>query len=108
VSLVLLPDPLVVWKIWYDGVSLSNRADWRLALDWIQGCRDIVTKRAYASFIATDVAREACEQEAWGKMLPLLLEMLRNGRPRPFDIALFCASWAPKGFRKWVSEMIRS
>ena len=63
-NLVLVPEPLVKWRIWYDDASASNRADWRMALSWIRGAAPMVTRRAYAGFIATDVAREAKEQKA--------------------------------------------
>jgi glycosyltransferase involved in cell wall biosynthesis len=107
-SVVLIPKPLVEWRVWYDEGTASNRADWRMALRWIQGLDHVVTRRAYAGFIATDVAREAKEQKAWGQAVPLLFEMLWRGRPRLFDLAIFAAAWVPNGFRKRVASLLGS
>jgi glycosyltransferase involved in cell wall biosynthesis len=107
-KLVLVPEPLVEWRIWYDDASASNRADWRMALNWIRGATHIVTRRAYAGFIAGDVAREAKEQKAWAQAVPLLIEMLWRGKPRWFDLAVFIASWFPNDFRRRIAFLVRS
>lgn len=106
--LVLVPEPLATWRIWYDRGSASNRADWRMALRWIRSMTDVVTHRAYAGFIASYVAREAKEQKAWNQVGPLFFEMVWHGRPRLFDLALFFAAWVPNNFRKRIATLVRS
>jgi glycosyltransferase involved in cell wall biosynthesis len=108
VHVVLVGDPLVNWRIWYDQTSVSNRSDWQFSRDWLRSRRDLVTRRAYAGFLATDVAREARDQRAWGQFFPLLWEMIWRGSPRLFDIALFLSSWVPPGLRKSLGAAMGS
>jgi glycosyltransferase involved in cell wall biosynthesis len=107
VTVRLIHEPLVIWKIWYDGSTVSNRADWRHSLDWIRSCRHLITGRAYAGFLATDVARDARDQKRWGHFFPLLLEMARHGDPRLFDYAVYFSSWVPSVARRFFGGLGR-
>ncbi len=107
VSINLVDSPLAIWRIWYDGTSVSNRADWRFSRDWARARIGMVTRRAFAGFLATDVVSEARDQKAWGQFLPLLGEILWRGSPRFFDLALFFTSWVPAGTRRWISGLMR-
>ena len=104
----LVDSPLVKWSIWYDGGSVSNRADWQFSRNWARARMGMVTRRAFAGFLATDVVSEARDQRAWGQFFPLLGEILWRGRPRFFDLALFFASWVPAGTRRWIIGLLRA
>jgi glycosyltransferase involved in cell wall biosynthesis len=108
VRVILVDSPLAIWKIWYDGTSVSNRADWQFSRDWVRARMGMITPRAFAGFLATDVVSEARDQRAWGQFFPLLGEILWRGRPRFFDLALFFASWVPAGTRRWISGLLRA
>jgi glycosyltransferase involved in cell wall biosynthesis len=103
VHVVLVEVPLTIWKIWYDVNSVSNRTDWRFSRDWARARMGIITRRAFAGFLVTDVVSEARDQKAWWQFFGLLGEVLWRGRPRAFDLALFLASWVPARTRRWVS-----
>ncbi len=56
--------------------SVSRRPDWRVSLGWIHESDQLVTRRAYAGFIATHVAWQAAAQGEWSAFLPLLRDAM--------------------------------
>lgn len=88
-----VPQPLTVWNLEPSSVSVSRRHDWQGSLTWIRDRRSLVTSRAYASFIATQVASQAARQKQWRAFLPLLTEMFQAGKPKLIDILLFLGMW---------------
>lgn len=101
----LIHEPLVLWKIWYDTSSVSNRADWRHSLEWITARTSLITRRAHSGFVASEVARDARDQKAWRQFLPLLWEMTWHGNPRLFDFAIYLSSWVPASVRRFVGRI---
>lgn len=86
-------EPLVVWNLGHFQSSVSRRYDWQGSLAWIRDRRDLVTRRAYAGFIATSISSQAARQKQWRAFLPLLSEMFRLGSPKTIDIFLLLAMW---------------
>lgn len=107
VSLLFLEEPLSHWYIWYNPGSESAHSDWLLARNWIRSLGATITPRAYAGFVATELAYQARNQKDYRQFLPLLNEMNRHGRPRLFDYALYLASWAPGSFRRSIANLLR-
>lgn len=88
--------------------SVSRSADWRASLAWITENADLVTKRAYASFIMTHVAWQAAAQQEWRACVPLLRDALRNGSPSTIDLFRYFIFWmVPDKFRQFCSASAR-
>jgi glycosyltransferase involved in cell wall biosynthesis len=89
--------PLAIWNLERSQTSVGRRYDWQGSLVWIRERRELVTRRAYAGFIATSIASQAARQRQWRAFLPLLTEMFRIGRPKAIDIWLLLAMWFVPG-----------
>lgn len=101
VEVVMIPEPLAVWTIEEKRETVSGRADWRLTLDWMREHRRLMSRRAYASFVATQVGYQAAQTGDGRAFRTLLGEMFREGRPGVRDLALFAAMWAvPPALRR--------
>jgi len=85
--------PLVIWNLEQSRGSVSRTHDWQVSLAWIRTRRSLVTRRAYAGFIATQIASQAARQKQWRAFLPLLAEMFQIGKPKPIDIFLLFGMW---------------
>jgi len=73
--------------------STSRSADWRFSLAWIRQNRQLVTRRAYAGFIATHVAWQAAAQREWRAFFPLIGDAWRNGSPSSADLLRYLGFW---------------
>jgi glycosyltransferase involved in cell wall biosynthesis len=100
-----VPRPLAIWHQAEGRKSISTTADWRISFEWAEGARDLMTDRAYAGFLATQVAPQAARQGDW-KALPFLLKaMVLQGAPKMRDLALFFAMWSvPTNFRAFARK----
>jgi glycosyltransferase involved in cell wall biosynthesis len=93
VEVMYVSEPLAVWNL-DDGRERASRADaWLVSWDWIKSSRSRVTARAYAAFIATNVAPQAASQNAWRAFLPTAKELFSPGSPRPRDLMMFAGAW---------------
>lgn len=106
VTLKFVAEPLVQWRVWYNLESASSVPNWRRTHSWIQSLADIITPRAYAGVLATELAREARDQQDWLRFPLFFAEMILHGRPRLFDFALYCASWVPRSIRLWIARIM--
>jgi glycosyltransferase involved in cell wall biosynthesis len=81
-------EPLAIWNDQRARGRISTASDWRASLRWIDESRDLVTPRAYASFLLTWVAANAA-QEGERRAFPRLLHRaFRHGRPTALDVAI--------------------
>jgi glycosyltransferase involved in cell wall biosynthesis len=88
-----VPLPLVNFYVEENRATISRRSDWRFSLNWLRGSRGRMSPRAYAGFICSFVAPEACKQGDWRAFPELLGEMFRHGKPGYMDLSLFLARW---------------
>jgi len=93
VRIEFVDEPLAIWNLSETTGGVSRKLDWQGSLTWIRERRGLVTRRAYAGFIATQIASQAARQKHWKAFLPLLTEMLRIGRPKPIDMCLLLGMW---------------
>jgi glycosyltransferase involved in cell wall biosynthesis len=93
VEVIFVPEPLAVWYIDTNRTRVSQQNMWRISYDWIRESKTLVTKRAYSSFIATYVARQAAAEGAWIAFITLLKEACCTGPPRIRDLAVFFGAW---------------
>jgi glycosyltransferase involved in cell wall biosynthesis len=92
VKIEFVDEPLAIWNL-EPQASVSRKHDWQGSLAWIRHRKDLVTRRAYAGFIATQIASQAARQKQWSAFLPLLAEMLTVGRPKAIDLMLLLGMW---------------
>jgi glycosyltransferase involved in cell wall biosynthesis len=103
VKIEFLDAPLAIWNLEPSRNSVSRKYDWQGSLAWIRDRRELVTRRAYAGFIATQVASQAARQKQWKAFLPLLTEMFQIGRPKAIDVCLLLGMWfVPDSLRGWL------
>jgi glycosyltransferase involved in cell wall biosynthesis len=94
------PDPLVIWHVEDNRIRLSTAVDWRYTLSWVQTNRPLLTPRAYASFIMTQVSSDAARKKTWRTFWFLLVEACRNGKPSIINILAHTVIWLiPKKVR---------
>jgi glycosyltransferase involved in cell wall biosynthesis len=92
--------PLEVWHQAENRGSISTAAYWRGSLEWADDNRNLMTDRAYAGFLATQVAPQAAREGDWKELPFLLRKMISGGAPKPLDMALFFGMWfAPSNLR---------
>ncbi len=93
VKIEFVDEPLAIWNLTESAGGVSRKLDWQTSLTWIRDRRELVTRRAYAGFIATQIASQAARQRQWKAFLPLLTEMFRIGRPKAIDMCLLLGMW---------------
>jgi glycosyltransferase involved in cell wall biosynthesis len=104
-GLEFIPKPLAIWHQAEQRQSISVKADWKKSFHWLESVREIITRRAYAGFIATHVAPQAARQGAWRKFPFLLNMMLTYGAPNLRDLLLFTGMWCvPQSIRRGVRQ----
>jgi glycosyltransferase involved in cell wall biosynthesis len=100
-------EPLSVWNKAEKRKSVSSATTWRGSYEWISGVRDMITPRAYGSFLASDVAWQAAAQHAWGCFFPLLREAFCKGKLRPADVIRYAGFWlVPPSFRSALKSLV--
>jgi glycosyltransferase involved in cell wall biosynthesis len=84
------PEPLAVRSVDEGRPRASRRLDWRSGLAHLRECREreLVTGRAYASFLLTILSAEAAEQRSLHALWLLPREGVRRGRPRLVDLLI--------------------
>jgi glycosyltransferase involved in cell wall biosynthesis len=87
------PEPLAVWHKAEQRKSVSSAASWRGSYEWISSVRDMITPRAYGSFIASDIAWQAAAQHDWRYFFPLLREAYCKGELKPADVIRYTGFW---------------
>jgi len=106
VSFEIIPEPLAVWYIEEGRNTVSTESTWRFSLDWIRNSRNLVTKKAYAAFIVTQVSPQAARQSEWDAFGLLIREMFRFGNPRAIDVLMYLSMWfIPQNFRRSVRAL---
>lgn len=101
VKIEFVNEPLAIWNLKPSRDSVSRNHDWQGSLAWIRNRRALVTRRAYAGFIATQIASQAARQKQWRAFVPLLREMLQFGKPKAIDVLLLFGMWfVPSSLRE--------
>jgi hypothetical protein len=107
VGIEFVPKPLSIWYLGENRQSLSNAYDWQYSFNWIQGQRDLVTPRAYSSFILAEVSSRAALARDWQAFWPLLWEAIHLGKPRTKDLCLYLGMWLiPPDTRRWLRTLL--
>lgn len=97
---------LSIWHLEETHKSLSRSGSWESSFKWIQSNRNLVTPRAYSSFILGEVSSRAAAAGDWKAFLPLLREAFRFGKPRPMDVCLCLGMWVfPTNIRRKLRSL---
>jgi glycosyltransferase involved in cell wall biosynthesis len=107
VGIEFVPETLSVWHLGENRPSISRDYKWRYSLNWIQAQRDLVTPRAYSSFILAEVSSRAALVRDWQAFWLLLVEAFRHGKPQPSDLCLYLGMWLiPPDTRRWLRHLL--
>jgi GT2 family glycosyltransferase len=101
-AVTFVPESLAVRSVDEGRPRASRSLDWRFGLAHIRECRELelVTPRAYASFLLTILSAEAAEERSAGALWALPWEATRRGRPRPVDLLVCLGNFLlPRGLR---------
>jgi len=103
------PEPLVIWHIDTNRDRISNTADWRYSLGWIEENRRLVTPRAYASFLLIWASSTAARGRGWKAFWTLPWQAFRKGKPRFIDFMAHFLIWlVPPKIRSRVSVLVEA
>jgi len=103
------PEPLAVWHKAEQRKSISSAASWHGSYEWIVSVRDMITPRAYGSFIASDVAWQAAAQHDWGSFFPLLREACCKGELKAADVIRYTGFWlVPPSVRSALKSLVHA
>lgn len=108
VSVSMLSQPLVIWRVNDPRSSVGRVPDWQFSLAWIRTIRSLISPGAFSAFIAVQCAWRA-QQSGAGLFarLRLLRAFLFEGTPelRTFiHFLIFC--FLPQRLRRWMVDMV--
>ncbi|HEY9614269.1 glycosyltransferase family 2 protein [Allocoleopsis sp.] len=107
VGIEFVSEPLSIWYLGENRPSLSSTYDWQSSFNWIQAARNLVTPRAYSSFILAEVSARAARTYDWKAFWLLLWEAIRQGSPKPADLCLYLGMWLiPPQTRCWLRNVL--
>ncbi|GAB1543636.1 glycosyltransferase family 2 protein [Scytonema sp. NUACC21] len=107
VAVEFVPEVLSIWYLGEARSSVSRSHNWQFSLNWIQSKRDLVTPRAYSSFILAEVCARAAGARDWKAFFLLLWEAIRFGKPKLTDILLYFGMWLfPPDTRAWLRNTL--
>lgn len=99
-------EPLAIWNVDLGRARASRTGDWRASLGWARIDLPLISRRAYAGFLLTNVAAHAARQRSASALWQLPLEAFRHGRPRVRDLALFAGIWlVPESTRRRAADL---
>jgi glycosyltransferase involved in cell wall biosynthesis len=93
VGIEFVPQTLAIWYIGEKRSSVSRNRTWQTSLNWIKEKLDLVTPRAYSSFVLAEVGARASYAGDWKAFFPLLMDAVQFGKPRLKDIVLYFGMW---------------
>ena len=105
-------DPLVVWDI-EDDRPRASAGSWRDYAVWIRDGRELVSPRAYASYLLTAVSMHAANSEGGLEAFRVLWRQARaDGEPAALDLLVHAGHWIlPDALRRrlavWAAGMAR-
>lgn len=109
VAVSMVSKPLTTWRV--DGArqSAGRNPAWQLSLSWIRDVRQLVSRRAFSSFVAIQcVWRAKASHAAWTDRLRLLWIFLFEGRPEWRSSLHFLAfSLVPSRLRRAVCSLLQ-
>jgi glycosyltransferase involved in cell wall biosynthesis len=108
VSFEVVPETLVSCYWQEPRMSVSSNSIWKYSLEWLQENRQLVTPRAYACFVATQIVPQAANRGDWKAFKPLLWEMLHFGKPKLIDFIQFIGMWCiPQRLRRMIRGIFK-
>ena len=103
VGIEFVAETLAIWYCWQERQSTSSTSNWKQSLAWIRENQNLVTPRAYSSFIMTQVGPQAARENQWQVFWSLLQEAFNCGQPKPIDLILYFLMWfIPRNTRRYL------
>ena len=85
--------PLTTWNVDRGRSRASRAGDWRDSLRWAERERPLISRRAYATVLMTNVSAHAAHDRSFEGLWRLPWEAIRKGRPRLRDFFLYAGVW---------------
>ena len=85
--------PLTTWSVDRGRSRASRAGDWRESLRWAERERPLISRRAYAAFLMTNVSAHAAHDRSLEGLWRLPWQAIRKGRPRLRDFLLYAGVW---------------
>lgn len=110
VEVVMLPEPLTIWRVEDERNRASRASDWRFSLRWIREMRPFISGRAFSSFVAVECVWRARDSGASiAERVRILRAFLLEGN-QGLRSCLHFAVFAliPPRLRRAVSDFLRT
>lgn len=109
VRLVMLPAPLVIWRVEDARDTIGRSTAWRVSLAWIRHVRSLISRRAFSSFVAIQcVWRAKASHAALMDRLRILGAFLFEGHPGwRSSLHFLTFSLIPSGLRRSCRNAFR-
>ena len=107
VTFKIVEEPLCIY--WMEGqANITSKLGWNPCFEWARAHRQLMTARAYSSFLAKFCVHRARRQKAGFKVwLRLLKEALFSGSPTPKAVAMFLGySLVPYEGRRYLGNIL--
>jgi glycosyltransferase involved in cell wall biosynthesis len=96
-----VPEPLCIYHAEHhvtgSGASISSRNDWEWSVSWANDYRELMTGKAYASYLLTTTAGMAKRQSDWRAISTLVRNAFANGNPTLTHCVMFLGIWLLPG-----------
>lgn len=108
VSLAMVREPLVLWRVDDDPDLPDRTSDWEFSLAWIRSVRPLISRRAFSWFVAVECARRAqASCTGLASRLRLLRAFLLEGEPELRSLlSLILFSLVPRQIRRAMRKGI--
>jgi glycosyltransferase involved in cell wall biosynthesis len=110
VNLIMLPRPLIIWRVEDGRLSVGRISNWEYSLAWIRELRSFVSPHAFSSFVAIQCVWRAKKSHAGlAARMRILFAFLLEGRPGWRSSAHFLVfSVVPEPLRRWLRDAVRA
>lgn len=108
IGLVVIREPLAIFRIGGQRKSVGRAADWQHSLEWATANRALMTGKAFSFFIAIECVSQASRSKAaLHTYFRLFREHCFHGRPSFYSSLLFFMYWLiPQEKRKRISGFL--
>lgn len=106
-GLLFLEKPLAIWYIEERRSSISSSSNWRMSENWIESVSDLVTPRAFSSFMLLYVGSMAARAHAYREIFRIWRKAIVKGKA-PFKTqVLYFGYWViPSALRQKIRSYL--
>jgi hypothetical protein len=106
-TLLIAPEPLVVWHTDEDRPRISGESPYPQQLQWLEQIRPLLTRRAYAALAMSVICSMAATTRSPRIFFSLLAQARRHGDPGAVDYLTYLQIWmVPPQLRRSMRDLL--